>query len=128
MDLNTLRYSETHEWVSLENDVATVGITQFAADQLTDITYIELPEVGAQATAGQDFGKIETVKAVSDLYAPVTGEIVAVNDQVLSDNNLFKEDPYGKGWLVKIRLVPGATLDHLKTLEKYKKQIAQEEH
>ena len=77
MDQNTLRYSETHEWVGLENGVAVVGITQFAADQLTDITYIELPEVGAEATAGQEFGKIETVKAVSDLNSPVTGEVIA---------------------------------------------------
>ena len=99
MDQNTLRYTETHEWVGLENGVAVVGITQFAADQLTDITYIELPEVGAEATAGQEFGKIETVKAVSDLNSPVTGEVIAINEEVLRDNNVFKEDPYGKGWL-----------------------------
>ena len=84
--------------------------------------------MGAEATAGQEFGKIETVKAVSDLNSPVTGEVIAINEEVLRDNNLFKEDPYGKGWLVKIRLAPGPTLDHLMTLEEYKKQIAQEGH
>jgi glycine cleavage system H protein len=127
MDPNTLRYSSTHEWAGLDNDVCIVGLTQYAADQFTDITFIELVEVGARVEAGQDFGKVETVKAVSDLYAPVAGEIIAVNDKVIADNDLFKKDPYGTGWLVKIRVSPGTTLDHLLTLEQYQNQIASEE-
>jgi glycine cleavage system H protein len=128
MDPNALRYAETHEWAILQGDICTVGVTQFAADQLTDITYIELAEPGTPVAAGKDFGKIETVKAVSDLYAPVSGTIVEVNRKLLDDNDMFKDDPYGKGWFVKIKTAPGATLDHLMTLEKYQKQIAEGGH
>jgi glycine cleavage system H protein len=128
MDPKSLRYTETHEWVSLEGDVCTVGVTQFAADQLTDITYVEFKDVGTRLKAGDDFGKIETVKAVSDLYAPVAGEVVAVNEKIVADNETFKADPYGKGWMVKIKVAPGTTLDHLKTLEQYQQQLASEGH
>jgi glycine cleavage system H protein len=128
MDPKALRYTETHEWARLEGDLCIVGVTQFAADQLTDITYIEFCDVGTEVAAGKDFGKIETVKAVSDLYAPVSGEVVEVNKKVLEDNDLFKDDPYGKGWFVKIRVAPGTTLDHLMTLEQYQQQIASAGH
>jgi glycine cleavage system H protein len=128
MDPKSLRYSESHEWASQEGDVCTVGITQFAVDQLTDIVYIELKDAGTRLAPGDRFGEIESVKAVSDLYAPVPGEITAVNDAVKGDTSLITSDPYSKGWLIKIKLSPGTKLDHLKTLEQYQKQIAEGGH
>src|SRR5579885_2394483 len=128
MDPTTLRYRESHEWASLEGDVCTVGITQFAVDQLTDIVYIDLKDVGTRLAAGDRFGEIESVKAVSDLYSPVGGEIVAVNDAVKGDTSVITSDPYGKGWLVKVRVAPGAKLDHLMTPEQYQKQISEGGH
>jgi glycine cleavage system H protein len=128
MDPKTLRYAKTQEWSSLEGTVCTVGITKFAVDQLTDVVYIELPEVGDHVFASESFGEIESVKAVSDLYAPVNGEVAEVNEKLLDDPTSITGDPYGKGWMVKIKVEPGATLDHLMTLEQYEKQIASEEH
>jgi len=128
MDPKTLRYSTTHEWAHLDGDICTVGITKFAVDQLTDVVYVDLPDVGDNVFAGEGFGEIESVKAVSDLYAPINGEIQAVNEAVVNDPSSITEDPYGKGWLVKIKIEPGATLDHLLTLERYEKQIAAEDH
>jgi glycine cleavage system H protein len=128
MDPKLLRYAKTHEWASLEGDNCTVGITQFAVDQLTDVVYIELPEVGDHTFAGDSFGEIESVKAVSDLYAPVNGEVVEVNEKLLDDPTIVTKDPYGKGWMVKIKAEPGTKLEHLMTLQQYEKQIASAEH
>src|SRR6202158_5261354 len=128
MDPKTLRYSPTHEWARLDGDLCTVGISKFAVEQLTDVVYIELPEVGDHTFAGESFGEIESVKAVSDLYAPVNGEVVEINESLLDDPAAIGKDPYGQGWLIKIKAEPGTTLDHLMTLEQYEKQIASEEH
>ena len=128
MDPKTLRYAPTHEWASFQGDTCTIGISQFAVDQLTDIVYIDLKDPGTRLAAGERFGEIESVKAVSDLYAPVDGEIVAVNDKVKGDTSLITSDPYAKGWMVKIKVPPGTKLDHLKTLEQYQKQIAEGGH
>ena len=128
MDPKNLRYAKTHEWASLDGDQCTVGISKFAVEQLTDVVYVELPEVGDHVFTGESFGEIESVKAVSDLYAPVNGEVTAVNEKVIEDPSRVTGDPYGKGWLVKIKVEPGATLDHLMTLEQYQKQIASEGH
>ena len=128
MDPKTLRYAPTHEWASLAGDTCTVGISKFAVDQLTDIVYIELPEVGDHVFAGESFGEIESVKAVSELYSPVNGEVIAINDKLENDPAIVSNDPYGKGWMVKIKVEPGSTLDHLLTLDKYEKQIASEGH
>ncbi len=128
MDPKTLRYAPTHEWASLEGDQCTVGISQFAVDQLTDIVYIELPDVGDHVFAGESFGEIESVKAVSDLYAPVNGEVSVINEKLLDDPTAITSDPYGQGWMAKIKVEPGTSLDHLLTLEQYQKQIASEEH
>jgi glycine cleavage system H protein len=128
MDSQSLRYTKTHEWAGLTGDVATLGISKFAADQLQDITYIKLPNIGAQLKADASFGEIETVKAVSDLYAPVAGEVVAVNQPVADNPELIKSDPLGAGWLIKIRLAPGANLNHLLSLADYEKQIQSEPH
>src|ERR1700694_2334761 len=124
MDPKNLRYAATHEWASLEGDVCTVGITKFAVEQLTDVVYIELPDVGDHVFRGDSYGEIESVKAVSDLYSPVDGEISAINEPLLNDPAAVASDPYGKGWLVKIEVEKGTTLDHLLTLEQYEKQIA----
>ena len=128
MDLATLRYTKTHEWVSQADDLCTVGITKFAADQLQDITYIKLPTLGTHVTADASIGEIETVKAVSDLYAPVSGEVVAVNDKVAETPDLLKSEPFGAGWVAKIRLSAGATLDHLMDAAAYQDQINSEPH
>jgi glycine cleavage system H protein len=128
MDPKKLRYATTHEWASLDGDVCTVGITKFAVEQLTDIVYIELPDVGDNVFAGESFGEIESVKAVSDLYAPVNGEVMAVNEALVNDPAPVSSDPYGKGWMIKIKADPGSTLAKLLTLEQYEKQIASQGH
>ena len=128
MDPTTLRYAASHEWAHLAGDECTIGITQFAVDQLTDVVYIELPDVGDHVFAGDSFGEIESVKAVSDLYAPASGEVAEVNEKVVNDPAVIADDPYGKGWMIKIKVEPKTTLDHLMTLEKYEKQIASEGH
>ncbi len=128
MDPASLRYAQSHEWVALAGDVATVGITKFAVEQLTDLVYVELPKVGRQLKAAEPFGEIESVKAVSDLYSPVAGEVIEINTALKSDAMKIAADPYGAGWLIKLRVPPGTTLDHLLTLEQYEKQIAEEQH
>ena len=128
MDPKTLRYAPTHEWASLDGDVCTVGISKFAVEQLTDIVYIELPAVGKRVTAGKPFGVIESVKAVSDLYAPVDGEVVASNDKLAADPSAITDDPYGQGWMIRIRIAAGTTLNHLLTADQYEQQIASEGH
>jgi glycine cleavage system H protein len=119
-----LRYTETHEWARLEGEMCTVGITQFAVEQLTDVVHVELPAVGQTVEAGKPFGEVESVKAVSDLYSPVSGEVIAVNEQVRADPALIARDPYGQGWLIRLRLAPGASLAGLLTPERYARQIA----
>ena len=128
MDPQTLRYAKTHEWAHLEGNVCTVGLTQYAVDQLQDIIYIDLPDLEDPVILGDSFAEIESVKSVNDLVSPVDGDVIAVNEKVLSDPALVTNDPYGKGWMVKIKVEPGTTLDHLMTLEQYEKQIASEEH
>ncbi len=128
MDPKTLRYAKTHEWASLDGDVCTVGLTQFAVEQLTDVIYVDLPDVGDPAMLGESFGEIESVKAVSDLYAPVDGDIIEVNKKLENEPTLVSEDPYGKGWVMKVKVPSGTTLDHLMTLEQYQRQIAAEGH
>jgi glycine cleavage system H protein len=125
MDQSKLRYLPTHEWADVQGDVCTVGITQYAVEQLTDVTHLQLPAVGKAVTAGQPFGEIESVKAVFDLNAPVSGTVTEKNTAVEKDPSLVNQDPYGKGWMVKIKLAPGAKLDHLLGLQQYEKQIAE---
>ena len=129
LDTSKLKYTKTHEWASVDGNVVTVGITKFAADQLTDITYVELPDVGDHVFKGQEFGNIETVKAVSDLYSPVDGEVIAVNGPLEEDPSPLKDDPFGKGWLVKVRVEkPAKDAEHLMDLAAYTKQIESEAH
>ena len=128
MDPKNLRYAKSHEWAFIEGDICTIGITQFAVDQLTDVVYIELPEVGDHTFAGEGFGEIESVKAVSDLYAPVNGEVAEINEKLLDDPAQITKDPYVKGWMVKIKIEPGTSLDHMMTLDQYERQIASDAH
>lgn len=128
MDPKALRYTKTHEWAALDGDMVTVGISSFAAEQLQDITYIKLPAVGDEVTLDRSFGEIETVKAVSDLYAPVSGTVTEVNQPVTDKPEIIKESPFGDGWLVRIRVPAGSTLNHLQSYDEYQKQIASEAH
>jgi glycine cleavage system H protein len=136
MNPSDLRYATTHEWVKRDGDVVTVGVTKFAIEQLTEPTFLELPEVGKALAAGKPLGIIESVKSTSDIYAPVTGTVVERNELLLDDKttrrkadlSLVNDDPFGKGWLVKIKLAPGATLDHLMTPSQYDAQLASEGH
>ncbi|SDZ15297.1 glycine cleavage system H protein [Amycolatopsis xylanica] len=98
-----LKYTKEHEWISISGDVATVGITAFAAESLGDIVFVELPKAGETITAGEPFGEVESTKSVSELYAPVTGEVVAVNEATSDSPELINEDPFDQGWLLKVR-------------------------
>ncbi|MGB3915240.1 MAG: glycine cleavage system protein GcvH [Dethiobacteria bacterium] len=102
-----LKYTRTHEWVCFEGELVTVGITDYAQDMLKDVVYVELPEVGQEAQAGESLAVVESVKAVSDLYAPVDGEVLEVNELLLDQPELLNEDPYGEAWVVKIKVAPG---------------------
>ncbi len=112
-DLTALKYTAEHEWVALDGDVATVGITSYAADKLGDVVFVELPAVGSAVTAATVVGEIESTKSVGELYAPLTGEVVEVNDAVVDDPGLVNADPFGAGWLVKITVDPEAVADLL---------------
>ncbi|MDW8221794.1 MAG: glycine cleavage system protein GcvH [Gemmatales bacterium] len=125
MNPEQLRYTETHEWVHEENGLVTVGITQYAADLLNDLVYIELPSIGARTQAGASFGEVESIKAVSDLYAPVDGEVVEVNQAVVAEPQIISRDPYGAGWLIKIRPDPKGQWSRLLSYAEYQQQIAQ---
>lgn len=100
---NDRRYSQTHEWFKVDGDTVTIGITQFAADELTDITFVDLPQVGETIAGGSHFGEVESVKATSELYSAVSGEVVAVNDKLEHEPGLLNTDPFGDGWLVKVQ-------------------------
>jgi glycine cleavage system H protein len=128
MDLTALRYAKSHEWAKRDGDVVTVGISEFAVEQLTDVTHLQLPKVGTKVTAEKPFGEIESVKAVFDLYAPATGEVVEVNSALSNDPSPINADCYGAGWMIKIKLAPGATLDHLMSKDQYDAQLASEGH
>ena len=105
-----LQYTRSHEWVRTEGDTATIGITDYAQDELGDIVFVELPETGATFDAGDSFGNVESVKAVSDLYTPVGGEVVGVNEALSDSPEKINEDPYGEGWIVKIQVSGEADL------------------
>ncbi len=118
---NELRYTRTDEWVRLEGEEAVVGITDYAQSELGDIVYLELPEVGRYLQVEEPFGVIESVKAASDLYAPVEGEVVAVNSALQAALETINEDPYGAGWLIRIRLKDPAQLDTLLSADEYRR-------
>ena len=128
-----LLYAKTHEWVHVETDpsgeqIALVGLSSFALESLTDLVYLELPEVGRQVSAGESFGEIESVKAVSDLYSPVDGEIVEVNSEVAQNLQRLADDPYDAGWFIKVKIADEAGLAELLDEAAYKKQCEEEQH
>ena len=108
-DLNALHYSEEHEWVADEDGTATIGITDFAADALGDIVFVELPAVGTELSRGDVFGEAESTKSVSELYSPVDGTVTEINDAVVDDPALLNSSPFGDAWLIKVAVVDGAT-------------------
>ena len=108
-----LRYNKSHEWVLLEGDIATVGISDHAQEELTDVVFVELPPVGKTVDVGDPTAVVESVKAASDIYAPISGEVVEVNDAVEADPSLVNTDPYGKGWIFKLKVKDAAQVNQL---------------
>ena len=113
MNPTDLRYTKDHEWGRVDGDTATIGITKFATDQLGDIVYVELPSVGGTIQQGAAFGVVESVKAVSDLLAPITGEVIESNDALANQPELVNQEPYGSGWMVRLKVADGAQVDEL---------------
>lgn len=119
-DLNALKYTAEHEWIALDGDVATIGITDYAANKLGDIVFAELPDVDSGVTAGEVCGEIESVKSVGEIYAPVDGDVVAVNEEVVDDPSLISGEPFERGWLIKLR-IDVSELDGLLDRDEYVK-------
>jgi glycine cleavage system H protein len=122
-----LRYSKEHEWVGVEGDIATVGITDYAQEQLGDLVYLDLPKVGTAVHQFEKLGEIESVKAVSDLFSPVSGEVTERNEEAVKSPELVNQDPYGRGWLVRLTLSDASEVDKLLTAEQYEELVAQEQ-
>lgn len=124
---DTYLYSQEHEWVDVEDDVCTVGITDFAQDELGEVVFVELPEVGSTYEAGDELGTIESVKAVSEIYAPVGGEVVEVNEVLDDEPEKVNEDPHAEGWLVKIRMSSPSDLEGLMKADAYQEMISSDD-
>jgi glycine cleavage system H protein len=123
----TLKYSKSHEWARQDDDVITIGITDHAQTMLGDLVYVELPEVETSFEVGQEMAVIESVKAAADVYSPVSGEIIEINEDLLENPQLINEDPYGKGWLVRVRPFE-SDLKELLSADEYTKVVASEAH
>ncbi|HOJ58683.1 MAG TPA: glycine cleavage system protein GcvH [bacterium] len=123
---NDLRYTETHEWVRVEGKVGVIGITHHAQEQLSDIVFVELPDLGKELTQGGECAVIESCKTAADLYAPVSGEVTEVNDDLQDHPEYINQDPYGKGWILKILMSDHSELDGLLSAEEYRLHIEQE--
>ena len=121
--IDHLKYVESHEWVKVEGDIVIIGITDFAQSELSDIVYVELPSPKTKVEKGQILGNVEAVKAVEDLYSPVSGEIIEVNERLKKTPELVNQDPYGEGWMIKVRLSNVAELDDLLDADDYRKII-----
>jgi len=123
-----LKYLSSHEWALIDGDTATIGISDFAVKQLSDLVFIDLPELGSDISAGQTFGEVESVKAVSDLYAPLSGQVIEVNSHVADNPESLSEDPFGRGWLIKIKVTNNAEVDSLLDAIAYTKVTEEAEH
>jgi glycine cleavage system H protein len=127
---NDLRFAKTHEWVAVTEEggskIATIGISEFAVEALTDLVYIELPRVGRKVSADESFCEVESVKAVSDIYAPVSGEVVAVNEPLPDNLEAMSKDPYGEGWIAKVKMSNPSEVGRLMDHAAYQKQCAEE--
>ena len=125
IDPKTLRYASTHEWVSVDsNDIGTVGISAFAVEELTDLVFMALPQVGTKVGAGEEFGEVESVKAVSPLYSPVSGEVIETHTSLPDKLDILGSDPYTKGWIMKVRLSSPSEVDALLDYDSYQKQCS----
>ena len=118
-----LRYTNEHEWARIDGDIATIGISEYASGELGDIVFVELPQVGDKTTQSEPCANIEAVKAVSDLYAPLSGEVTEVNDSLEGDPQIINKDPYGDGWILKIKISDAGEADNLLSPEDYKSLI-----
>lgn len=121
-----LKYTKEHEWVKVEGNIATVGITDYAQDSLGDVVYVELPQEGATVTKHEPFGVVESVKAVSDLYSPLSGSVTEVNDAIVDSPEAINEDPYGDAWMIKVEISSDSDLGDLLTADEYQKFIEEE--
>ena len=121
-----LKYDREHEWVRVEGDEAVIGISHFAQDQLGEVVYVDLPSAGDSVNAGETFGEIESVKSVSELYSAVTGEVVAVNDALADTPETVNEDPYGEGWMIRVKMADPAQLDDMISAEEYEAFVNEE--
>lgn len=122
-----LRYSQEHEWVAVEDEVATVGVTDYAQEQLGDVVYVELPEIGAQVTKDEPFGVVESVKAVSDVFAPVSGTVTEVNKPLADSPETVNEDPYGDAWMIRVEMSDPGELEDLMSAEEYQTFLEEEQ-
>ena len=121
-----LKYTKEHEWVRIDGNVATIGVTEYASEQLGDIVYTELPSEGEQVTKDETFGVLESVKAVSDCYSPVTGKVAEINDVLADSPETVNEDPYGEGWMIRVELSDIAEMEDLMDEKSYAKFVAEE--
>jgi len=123
-----LKYSKDHEWVRIEGNKATIGITDYAQSQLGDVVFVELPEIGAEVSAGAGFSVVESVKAVSDIYAPVSGTVVEINEALADAPEIVNQDPYGEGWIAVLEISDETELGELLDSEAYEKMLAEGGH
>ena len=119
-----LKYTKEHEWVKLDGNIATIGITDYAQGELSDVVFVELPEVGEPVEREKTFGTIEAVKALSELFSPVNGKVVEVNESLADSPEVVNSDPYGDGWMIKVEVEDTASLDHLLSADDYKNMIS----
>jgi glycine cleavage system H protein len=122
-----LHYTQSHEWVRIDGDVGTIGITDYAQKELGEIVYLELPEVGHVFNAGEEFGTVESVKAVSELFTPVSGEIVEINKGAVAEPGIVNDDPFGDGWMIKLKLSTDEEVQKLLSAGQYEEYVKQEE-
>ena len=122
-----LKYAKTHEWLKVEDNEGKVGITYYAQDRLGDITFVELPQVGAELTKGKSFGTVESFKAVSEFYAPVSGKVIQVNRELRNNPELINQDPYGQGWILVVEIASPAEMEELLSPGDYEQWVKQQE-
>jgi len=122
-----LHYTQSHEWVRIDGDVGTIGITDYAQKELGEIVYLELPEVGHVFNANEEFGTVESVKAVSELFTPVSGEIVEINKGAVAEPGIVNDDPFGDGWMIKLKVSTDEEVQKLLSAEQYEEYVKQEE-
>ena len=120
-----LKYAKEHEWVRVEGDTAVIGVSEFAQEQLGEVVYVDMPSQGDSVSAGETFGEIESVKSVSELYSPVSGEIVAVNEALSDTPEVVNSSPLGEGWMIKVRMSDPAQLDELMSAEEYEAFVSE---